>query len=397
MKTRNLAAALVAAGALTLSACGGPASGGDGGVLTIGAVGPQSGVGAEYGEQFKKGLELALAEVNADGGVDVGDGEKVKIEVTYCDDQNDSAKSVVCGRKLASEGAQIVVSGTSVASLPISGFNEQEDFILLGASQAPELTSQGNGMVVRAFPDPTTSDPDFAERMHGFLNEQDGVDSVAIMEVNTDLGKSYKELFTEGWEAAGGTVTGSAPYEIEATDFAPQIQRLLADDPDAIVLTTICSTSAIVVKQARQLGFEGPFINSSACAGGEALTEFVDADVIGDFYTATFDSSFTEGEGVLPLIAAFEEEYGAAPTQVSAAMGYLDVHWAALALAEAGGVDDLEALRDAFGPAQAELGDKNVFGLADFDPENGNSSGVLAVGLTSSDNGGVLEKVDVGS
>ena len=151
------------------------------------------------------------------------------------------------------------------------------------------------------------------------------------------------------------------------------------------------------MKQARQLGFEGPFINSSACAGGEALTEFVDADVIGDFYTATFDSSFTEGEGVLPLIAAFEEEYGAAPTQVSAAMGHLDVHWAALALAEAGGVDDLEALRDAFGPAQAELGDKNVFGLADFDPENGNSSGVLAVGLTSSDNGGVLEKVDVGS
>ena len=388
MGKRILAAAAVLS-MLSLAACGNDASSGDGdgNKLTIGAVGPQSGVGAEYGDQFKKGLELALEEVKA--------GEDpVDIEIIYCDDENDSAKSVVCARKLASEGAQLLVSATSQASLPISGFNEQEEFLLLGASQAPELTAQGNKLVVRAYPDPTTSDPEFASRAYDLLNSESDVESVAIMEVNTDLGKAYRGLFTEGWEEAGGTVTGVAPYAIEETDFARQIQSLLADDPDAIVLTTLCSTSAIVVKQARQLGFEGPFINSSACSGGDALTEFVDADRIGDFYSAVFASSFVDGDNVLPFNAAFEEKYGAAPTQVSAAMGYLDIHWAALALAEAGGVDDLTALRDAFGTVQGDLGEHNVFGLKDFDAETGNSSGELAIGLTGTETDGKLIRVD---
>lgn len=371
---------------LSLAACGGSDSG-DGSTLTIGAVGPMSGVGAEYGDQFKKGLELALEEVK--GGEDA-----VDITIEYCDDQNDSAKSVVCARKLSSEGADVIVTATSVASLPIAGFNEQEEFLLIGASQAPELTSQGNQLVVRAFPDPTTSDPEFAARVYDLLNEKSGIESVAIMEVNTDLGKAYRELFAQGWEGAGGNVTDVAPYTMEGTDFASPIQALLADDPDAIVLTTLCNTSAIVVKQARQLGFDGPFINSSACSGGDALTEFVDADTIGDFYSAAFASSFVDGDNVLPFNGAFEEKYGSAPTQVSAAMGYLDIHWAALALADAGSVDDLAKLRDSLNTVQGDLGERNVFGLKDFEDETGNSSGELAIGLTGTETDGALIRVD---
>src|SRR5690606_38179848 len=95
---KRILASAAALSLLSLAACGSDGSGsGDGDTLTIGAVGPTSGVGAEFGDQFKKGLELALEEVKA--GDDPAD-----VKVIYCDDENDSAKSVVCARKLASEG-----------------------------------------------------------------------------------------------------------------------------------------------------------------------------------------------------------------------------------------------------------------------------------------------------
>lgn len=384
----------VAAGALMASAYPTMSGAQDAETITIGVVAPFSGPGANYGDQLRKGLDLALDEVNADGGILIGD-KQVKLVIDYCDDRNTSSQSVICGRRLASDGVKIVVTATSVASLPLVGFNEEAGFLLLGASHAPAMTTQGNKLVVRSWPDPETSDMHFAKLLFDIVNsDEDKVERAAMMVVSTDVGTSFLKQFTEGWEAAGGTVTGRAPYSIEDTDFAPQIQNLLSGKPDAIVLTTICSTSALVINQARQLGFEGIFLSSSACPGGEALTRFVKPDDFGNYYSEAFPSSFVVGENVLPFVGKFEAAYGSRPTEVSAGLGYMQAHWAAQALAEAGGIDDLEKLKEAFGPALSRLTHENTLGLRDFDPVTGNTFADLAVALTSPETDGQMIRAD---
>lgn len=330
----------------------------------VGATAPLSGGGADYGTAFQNGVKMAVDEINKAGGATVG-GKKYTVEPVFCDDEFKPDKAVNCGRELAAQHkVHVIMTSSSLAAFPMMGFNQQEGFVLMATSQTPKFTKLGNKLVVR-FANNTdrTMGPWVALVDQYFQKSGKAIKKVAIMEVNSELGKSWVDNFIKSWtKLPGAKVTGKASYDANDTDFYPQLSTLMPSEPDAIVLTTVCQPSAIVIKQARELGFKGPFINSGACSG-EELVKLLPAEQING---TIFELGGWGGSD--PVIASFkqryEQTYKVAPQLISG-LGYEGMRWVVRAVEGAGTTQDATKIRAAMPAALASQ--KNMFGMANLD------------------------------
>ncbi|HEY8451185.1 MAG: ABC transporter substrate-binding protein [Micromonosporaceae bacterium] len=355
-----LALGIVAAG------CGDPAGSGSGGdaeegPIKVGLVTPLSGGAADYGTAFANGVKLAAKEINEAGGVDVG-GTKRELEIITCDDEFLSDKAVACGRRLSSQdGVKVIMTPSSLAAFPMMGFNEQAGFLLMATSQTPEFTEQGNKLVVRFINNTDNTMDLFVDLLLKYGEANDLGKRAAVMEVNTELGQSWVANFTAAWEQKGGEITGKASYDANDTDFFSQISTLLEDDPEVMVLTTVCNPSATVIQQARELGYEGAFINSAACSGEELIS------ILGDEAEGVVFESSNWAFGEPPVAAfqeAYQEEFGIVPQFISG-VGYEGLRWLAEAIEVAGTADDVMALRQAMGEGLERL-EPNMFDMSNL-------------------------------
>ena len=148
MKKLSLVLALVAAG-LSLTACSGKKAN----VIKIGGVAPLSGKYTQYGLECKKGIDLAVEEINAAGGID---GKTVKF---ICeDDEGDPAKSVNAYTKLTSQdGIRLVIGSlTSGASIAITEQAQANHVVQIApAATAVALTDAGNYIFRACFTTPS--------------------------------------------------------------------------------------------------------------------------------------------------------------------------------------------------------------------------------------------------
>lgn len=346
----------------------------------FGVVTPLSGGGADYGTAFQNGIKMAVDDINKAGGMTVG-GTKYTIQPVFCDDEFKPDKAVNCGKELSAQHkVRVIMTPSSLAAFPMMGFNQQEGFVLMATSQTPKFTAVGNKLVVR-FTNNTdrTMVPWVGLVDQYFQKSGKPIKKVAVMEVNTELGKSWVDNFTKAWtKLPGGKVTGKASYDANATDFYPQLSTLLPGEPDAIVLTTVCQPSAIVIKQARELGFKGVFINSAACSGEEML-KLLPADQVEGTLFELGSWGFSE-----PTIDAFkkayEDRFKLLPQLISG-LGFEGTRWLVKSVEDAGTVSDAAKIRAAMPSALAQT--KNMFSMANLD-DKGDIDFPMFVGVTGS-------------
>jgi branched-chain amino acid transport system substrate-binding protein len=343
----------------------------------VGIVTPLSGGGADYGIAFQDGVKMAAEEINKAGGVSVG-GKAYTVLPVYCDDEFKPDKAVNCGKELSAQSkVKVIMTPSSLAAFPMMGFNQQQGFMLMATSQTPKFTKLGNKLVVR-FTNNTdrTMEPWVNLVNTYFQKENKPVKKVAIMVVNTELGKSWADNFAKYWaKLPGGSVVGKASYDANDTDFYPQLSTLLPNEPDALVLTTVCQPSAIVIKQARELGFKGPIINSAACSG-EELAKLLPAEQTNG---TVLELSGWGAED--PAIDAFKKAYQAkfnlTPQQISG-LGYDGLRWLAKAVTDAGTIDDATKIKAAMPAALAAT--KTMFNMSNLD-ETGDIDMPVLVGV----------------
>lgn len=368
---RNLLVGAVVAGMVlgATAACSSSGSDGNGnGAIKIGIITPLTGGAADYGTAFWQGVQIAQDELNKAGGVLV-DGKRHKIQATVCDDQFVPAKSTRCGHKLSN--SLMIYTPASQSAFPLMGFNTKEKFIVMATSQTPAFTGQGNPLVVRSTYDLSRQLGQFTKQLHTW-SQQSGtpLTSVAIMKVSSEFGTSWSDDFSKAWKDSGGKVTGTAAYDTNDTDFTSQLTSLLRKHPDAIALTTVCQNAALVVQQARDLGFTGTFINS-VCPGGTDLTKFLKKGQLGKNVAAVKQNAFPK----ISVVAAFDQKYSARyhqlPTQDTPPFGYFGIKWLAKACEIAGTVNDAAKVHTALEPALKALS-PNVLGITSYDPKTGN-------------------------
>ena len=224
-------------------------------VVKIGYSGPLSGGAAQYGKNALDGMLLAADELNA-AAMDIG-GKKVKFEIVPLDDKYNPSETAINAQRLVQQhktAAILVPHSGGIFALQTT--NERSNFIVLAYSSVPQITERGNKLTLRIPPEFTT----YIEPFSKYVMERYGK-KVAMIGADHDYGKAWAAAFKPGWEKLGGTVVAENPMSYNrATDFYSGVSKAMAAKPDVLFIGGASEPTALVAKQARELGFKGGFV-----------------------------------------------------------------------------------------------------------------------------------------
>ena len=233
MMRRSWGPALGLAVVCALAACGGGDAGGDeGGEIVIGEYGSLTGTNATFGISTKNGIDMAIDEVNARGGVL---GRQVRVIVEDDQSRPEEAQSVVT--KLITSDRVVAVLGevassNSLAAAPVAQANQIP--MISPSSTNPAVTEVGDYIFRVCFIDPFQGlvMAKFAANTLKFTR-------VAILtDVESDYSVGLTDVFTEEFPKLGGQIVATESYGGGDTDFAAQLTAIRSSNPQAIFVQT---------------------------------------------------------------------------------------------------------------------------------------------------------------
>ena len=329
--------------------------------VVIGFTGPLSGPAAEYGQDCVNGLDMAVKVINEKGGVNVK-GEKYEMKLVKLDDQLDPTKAVTNARRMQEEDHAVAIfQDITACDYPMMNVNTEKghEFILMAYTSSPALPKKGNPLTI-------TIPPTFSiyAEIEAKWAIAKGYKKAGVIVTNEVYGVEWTDFFSKYFEKLGGKITAVKPANMYTeTDFSAQITAVLATKPDVLLIGGPSATSALMVEQARNLGYKGGFCFIDQ-AKVDQMSGFLKS------YKLLHDSIAVGTVQDLPSACTkwfekyFKEHYkGAYSWEVALHYG------AALAIAkavEAAGTTDVLAVRKDFPKAYPLLGNQvpaTVFGL----------------------------------
>ena len=296
-----------------LSACGGSGSSSSD-TIKVGLMGPYSGDVAQYGLAVRKGAELYVKQLNADGGLD---GKKIELDTQ--DEKGDATEAVNVYNKMV-EGGVVGIIGdvTSTPSIAVAQVAAGDNMPLVSAAAtAADFVSFGPN-AFRA----CITDPYQGKLMADFAASQGFKTVATIYNSGGDYEKGVNDAFVARCKEIGLSVATEQGYQSGDVDFKGQLTSIIAVKPDAVLSPNYYQEDGQIVTQARQLGYAGAFLGAdgwSNIVGGDQ--EYASAeDLEGCFYDCSFVIE-NESEDVQKFVKAFQDEYGEAPTNFCA-LGY---------------------------------------------------------------------------
>lgn len=273
--------------------------------IYIGVSGPLTGQNARYGEQWKKGFDLALDEINGAGGIN---GRQ--LEYIFEDSQSDPKQSVVVAQKFVADARIIVELGdfSSGASMAASPIYQRGGLVQFGFTNShPDFTNAGgdytwSNSVTQAQAAPALAD---------FAVTTLGQKKLAVFHLNTDWGKTTYDLFAARVQELGGEIVATESYLAEEKDFRSALTRVRDANPAAIVLISYQADGALIVQQIRQNGLELPLIGAGSLQSPDFL-KLGGADVEGVFLLGQFLPEDPRPE-VKTVVDAYKAKYNETP------------------------------------------------------------------------------------
>ncbi|WP_157244774.1 ABC transporter substrate-binding protein [Nonomuraea typhae] len=258
------ALAVAAAASLALTACGGGANtagtqatdsaapatsataGKGDGTLTLGTLLPQTGSLAYLGPPEFAGVDLAVKEINAAGGVL---GKQVSVSHTDSGDTTTQIASQSVDSLLAKKADAIIGAASSSVSLSVIDKITGAGVVHFSpANTSIELTNyKDNGLFWRTAP------PDILQgRVLGDLAVADGDDTVAILALQDSYGTGLADSTEKAVIAGGGEVVEKIIYDPKAADFSADVAKVKAKNPKGIVLIGFAETNKVVQELVKQ-------------------------------------------------------------------------------------------------------------------------------------------------
>ena len=308
--------------------------------IKIGAFGPFSGDAAANGEHMRQGIDLAVKNKNAAGGIR---GEQ--IEVIYADDAGKPEEAVSVAKRLISRDGVVLTLGSfsSPASLAASQVSAQlkvPQIVIAGTAQ--KITTSGNQWIFRT----PVADTKLVSDLVDFIHEKmPAAKRFGFLYVNDDFGRGGFEAFKKAGERYGFEIADEERFTRGDIDFTAQLSKIEAAKPDAIIEWSRYSETALIAKQLKQMNNTIPQIGSD----GLATSKFVElgGDAVDGVYYATHWSVATSKDilAAQGFVADFEKTYKMQPLADNAE-GY-DAAMIGLQAIERAGSNDPTAIRDA--------------------------------------------------
>jgi len=347
--------------------------------ITIGFVGPLSGAVAVYGTEAKNGVELAIDEINAAGGIN---GKKIVLISE--DDEGDPAKTVSAFKKLTVQNKVKLIVGslTSGCTKAITDQSQATKTIQIApAATAENITIDASGKTI-----PYVFRACFIDPFQGTVGAKFSAETLKAKNaaVLYDIGNDYSVGLTENFEATFKAAGGSVVKESYATgekDFNAQITKIKNQNPDVVYIPDYYATVALIAKQLRAQGINTPIVGAD---GWDGLTENAGDEVLNGFYSNHYAADST-APAVVKYVTSYRAKFNAEPTSF-AALAYDSVYMLKDAIIKSGATDvtkDIAKIRDAL---EANEGDY-VTGHLMFDAKHNPIKSAVMVELIKGSDG----------
>jgi branched-chain amino acid transport system substrate-binding protein len=222
-----------------------------------------SGAGASAGTNFKNGVELAIKEINAAGGI-LGK----KIESTTLDTQSNPGVAKGLTQKAIDDGVFAVFgpvfSGSIMVSMAETQRAEVPNFT---GGEAAAITQKGNPYIFRTSFTQTTAMPKVARYIANGLKAK----TVAVMFVNNDFGKGGRDSITKALEASGVKVVADISTDSGQIDFSAPVLKAKQSNADALFVYTNEEESARALRELRKQGFTKPIVGETTLTGQKVI------------------------------------------------------------------------------------------------------------------------------
>lgn len=299
--------------------------------IKIGGMAPLTGALAIYGVTTTNGAELAVKEINENGGV-LGK----KIEYVMLDTKGDSTEAVMAYNKLVDEKvAGIIGEITSKPTLAVAEVAVQDNMPLITPTGTQvDITEAGPNVFRVCFTNP------YQGKVLAITSKDRlGANTVAVMLNNSsDYSDGIAKAFIEESEKLGIKVLGVEGYADGDKDFRPQLTKLAAMNPDVILIPEYYEQAALIATQAREVGVKSIFVGSDGWDGiAKTLDQSAYAAIENSYFTNHF-SMEDQSEKIQDFLKDYREAYKEDPSAFSA-LGYDAVYMMKSAIEKAGSTD----------------------------------------------------------
>lgn len=318
MSMKKIALSLLASTALA-GAFAQPATVSAQDTIKIGANYELSGEAASYGQQMVDGLNLAIEQINADGGL--LDGQQV--EAVVYDNLSDTTETASIAQRLISEDVVGIVgpalTGTSNAQKTIT--NAEGVPTVSPSASDDSYTLDDAGDVLEYIFRVCFYNSYQANVGAKFAAENLGTSKAAmIIDTASDYSTGLAATFAEEFTNRGGEIVTEQNFTAGETDFSAILTTILSSDIDVIYIPSYYTEAGLIIKQAREMGIETPIVGADGMSS-EVLVELAGAENATNIHYSDHFSAVSEEEIVQEFMADFEEKYGTDASTFNA-LGY---------------------------------------------------------------------------
>jgi len=283
--------------------------------IKIGFNIPMTGDIPEVGEGSKNAAEMYLADINGAGGLEVG-GKKYMLEFVYMDNESKADSAVNAALKLIEQEEVVAIIGPNSSKQAVPGggtANENRVPMISPWSTNPATTFDRPWVFRAAFLDPFQGPviADFAAKKFGAKT------AAVLFDVENDYSVGLAEVFKSSWESKGlGSVVAYESNGTKDQDYSAQLTTIIAAKPDFIFIPENYNQVALIIPQARDLGYKGPFMGSDSW-GTPDLVKLCGAQCNGQYFSTHYAAAGATGATKV-FIDRYMAKYGSEPADYAA-------------------------------------------------------------------------------
>ena len=330
MKIRKLAAVVLA---LALVLCMGTAAMAED-TIKIGLIGPQTGGAAVYGMAVARAAQIAVDEINAQGGL--------QIALDVQDDEHDAEKSINAYNAVLDNGAQMILGTVTTSPCIAVSAQAYEDrvFMLTPSASSPAVIEGKDNMYQVCFTDPAQGAASAEYIFQNKLGEK-----VGVIYNNGDVYSTgiYQTFETKAAEL-GLEIVKVSTFTDDTTDFSVQVTDMKNAGADVVFLPIYYTPASLILTESSKQEFAPVFFGVDGMDGILSVEGF-DASLAEGVMLLTPFSADAEDEKTKAFVAKYQELYGEVPNQFAA--DAYDGIYALYAAAVAGGITADTSVEDA--------------------------------------------------
>lgn len=332
MKKRVLSLSLALAMAASLTACGGSSSttettaaaaadattaaagasseASSDKVFKIGGIGPVTGAAAVYGLAVKNGAQIAVDEINADGGIN-----GYQIEFNFQDDEHDAEKSVNAYNTLKDWGMQVLMGTvTSAPCVAVADKTYADNMFQITPSGSSVECAQNPNVFRVCF-----SDPDQGVASATYIAENKLAEKIAVIYDSSDVYSSgiYEKFASEAANQGLEIVDAEAFTADSNKDFSTQLQKAKDAGADLVFLPIYYTEASLILKQADTMGYAPKFFGCDGMDGILQVKNF-DTKLAEGLMLLTPFAADAQDELTRKFVTSYKKNYGETPIQFAA-------------------------------------------------------------------------------